>query len=139
MPTRQIWTIHNESTVFVDPSAKSAPVKKRVNPLFVGPVDEDFDLEDPYFNHGGNLTSFLALYTQLHNNLTESRSKRVVVYLPMKETGLGNSLLALSSSFLYAALTKRAFLLNYKQFTKHFCFDWKNVNSTYTCICVSSG
>lgn len=52
----------------------------------------------------------METYTQLHNNLMASKSKRCVVYLPMKETGLGNSLLALSSSFLYAALTKRAFL-----------------------------
>lgn len=57
----------------------------------------------------------------------------MVVYLPMKETGLGNSLLAVSSAFLYAVLTKRAFLLNYGQLTKHFAFPWQEPNSTFSC------
>lgn len=83
---------------------------KRRNPLFIGNVEDDIPVDDPYFDHHGNITSFMKTYTQLHNSLMASRSKRCVVYLPMKETGLGNSLLALSSSFLYAALTKRAFL-----------------------------
>ena len=100
--------------------------RQRRNPLFVGEVEEDFSVDDPYFNHGGNLSSFLRTYTALHNSLTASRSKRVVVYLPMKETGLGNSLLAVSSAFLYAVLTKRAFLLNYGQLTKHFAFPWRS-------------
>ena len=60
--------------------------RRRRNPLFVGEVEEDFSVDDPYFNHGGNLSSFLRTYTALHNSLTASRSKRVVVYLPMKET-----------------------------------------------------
>ena len=84
--------------------------KKRRNPLYVGPVENDIPLTDPYFDHHGNLSSFMEMYIDLHNNLTSSSSKQVVVYLPMIETGLGNSLLALSSSFIYAALTKRAFL-----------------------------
>lgn len=103
----------------------------------MGDVEEDFAVDDPYFNHNGNLTSFLQTYNELHNSLTASHSKRVVVYLPMKETGLGNSLLALSSSFLYAALTKRAFLLNYQQLTKHFTFDWRAQNSSFTCRSVA--
>lgn len=107
--------------------------RRRRNPLFVGEVEEDFSVDDPYFNHGGNLSSFLRTYTALHNSLTASRSKRVVVYLPMKETGLGNSLLAVSSAFLYAVLTKRAFLLNYGQLTKHFAFPWQEPNSTFSC------
>ena len=116
--------------------ARSKPAKKeRINPLFVGTVEEDIPVDDPYFNHNGNLTSFLAFYAAFHDNLTASHSKRVVVYLPMKETGLGNSLLALSASYIYAILTKRAFQLNYRQFTKHFRFDFKEVNSTYTCTC----
>ncbi|KAK8828026.1 hypothetical protein WA556_004657, partial [Blastocystis sp. ATCC 50177/Nand II] len=106
--------------------------RRRRNPLFVGEVEEDFSVDDPYFNHGGNLSSFLRTYTALHNSLTASRSKRVVVYLPMKETGLGNSLLAVSSAFLYAVLTKRAFLLNYGQLTKHFAFPWQEPNSTFS-------
>ena len=111
-----------------------APTKpKRQNPLFVGPVEADFDINDPYFNHHGNLTSFMATYTALHNNITRNHSNRQVVFTPMKETGLGNSLLALSSSFFYAVLTKRAFLMNYKQFTKHFTFPFAEQNSTYTC------
>ena len=96
-------------------------------------MEEDFPVTDPYFDHHGNLSSFLSAYTLYHNNLTASHSKRVVVYLPMKETGLGNSLLALSASYIYAVLTKRAFQLNYRQFTKHFRFDFREVNSTYTC------
>lgn len=107
--------------------------RRRRNPLFVGEVEEDISVDDPYFNHGGNLSSFLRTYTALHNSLTASRSKRVVVYLPMKETGLGNSLLAVSSAFLYAVLTKRAFLLNYGQLTKHFAFPWQEPNSTFSC------
>lgn len=115
-----------------DPPRPTPP--KRQNPLFVGPVEEDIPLDDPYFNHNGNVSSFMETYTALHNNLTSSNSKRVVVYFPMKETGLGNCLLALSSSFFYAVLTKRAFLLNYAQFTRHFIFSFKVQNSTYTCI-----
>ena len=107
---------------------------KRQNPLFIGPIEEDIPLDDPYFNHNGNVSSFMETYTNLHNNLTASKSKRIVVYFPMKETGLGNSLLALSSSFFYAILTKRAFLLNYAQFTRHFMFSFKEQNSTYTCM-----
>ena len=87
------------------------PLKpKRRNPLFIGEIEDDFDLNDPYFDHHGNITSFMETYVKLHNQLTSVNSKRCVIYLPMKETGLGNSLLALSSSFIYAALTKRAFL-----------------------------
>ena len=47
LPISQVWSIENETTASVSPSTKAAPVKKRVNPLFVGPVEEDFDLEDP--------------------------------------------------------------------------------------------
>ena len=108
--------------------------KRRQNPLFVGEVEDDIPLEDPYFDHDGKLESFMEAYTSLHTKLMNEQSKRVVVYLPMKETGLGNSLLALSSSFFYAILTKRAFLLNYEQFTKHFTFPFKNHNSTFTCM-----
>lgn len=86
------------------------PKPKRQNPLFIGEIEDDFDLNDPYFDHHGNITSFMETYVKLHDKLTSMNSKRCVIYLPMKETGLGNSLLALSSSFLYAALTKRAFL-----------------------------
>ena len=82
---------------------------KRRNPLFIGDIEDDIPVEDPYFNHNGNLTSFMNTYVHLHDKLISSNSKRVVIYMPMKETGLGNSLLALSSSFIYAVLTKRAF------------------------------
>ena len=92
-------------------SSTTLPLKpKRRNPLFIGEIEDDFDLNDPYFDHHGNITSFMETYVKLHNQLTSVNSKRCVIYLPMKETGLGNSLLALSSSFIYAALTKRAFL-----------------------------
>ena len=86
------------------------PKPKRQNPLFIGEIEDDFDLNDTYFDHHGNITSFMETYVKLHDKLTSMNSKRCVIYLPMKETGLGNSLLALSSSFIYAALTKRAFL-----------------------------
>lgn len=108
--------------------------RKRQNPLFVGEIEDDIPLDDPYFNHDGNVQSFMDEYNALHKKLMNSHSKRVVIYLPMKETGLGNSLLALSSSFFYAILTKRAFLLNYGAFTKHFTFPFKDHNSTYTCM-----
>lgn len=114
-------------------TTKQQTSRKRQNPLFVGEVEEDIPLDDPYFNHDGNVQSFMDEYNALHNKLMDSHSKRVVVYLPMKETGLGNSLLALSSAFFYAILTKRAFLLNYGVFTKHFTFPFKDHNSTYTC------
>ena len=121
------------TTTTPETNTKPTP-PKRQNPLFVGPIEDDIPLDDPYFNHNGNVSSFMETYTNLHNNLTASKSKRVVVYFPMKETGLGNSLLALSSSFFYAILTKRAFLLNYAQFTRHFTFSFKEQNSTYTCM-----
>lgn len=122
------------SQIAVQQANQPSSPKRRRNPLYVGEVEEDFSVDDSYFNHGGNLSSFLQTYTALHDKLIASQSKRVVVYLPMKETGLGNSLLAISSSFLYAVLTKRAFLLNYGQFTKHFTFPWKEPNSTFTCM-----
>lgn len=143
MPTPHVYRIRPRVTpsiaATIAPNNSSSTKKsgKRRNPLFVGDVEEDFAVDDPYFNHNGNLTSFLQTYNELHNSLTASQSKRVVVYLPMKETGLGNSLLALSSSFLYAALTKRAFLLNYQQLTKHFTFDWRAQNSSFTCRSVA--
>ena len=123
-----------ESTTSGDLMGSPASNKKRQNPLFVGEVEDDIPLEDPYFDHDGKLESFMETYTALHAKLMSEHSKRVVVYLPMKETGLGNSLLALSSSFFYAILTKRAFLLNYEQFTRHFTFPFKNHNSTFTCM-----
>lgn len=128
----QISSIQDNSTAQGIHMKPTPP--KRPNPLFVGPVEDDFSLDDPYFNHNGNVSSFMETYTKLHNELTSSKSKRIVVYLPMKETGLGNSLLALSSSFFYAVLTKRAFLLNYAQFTRHFTFSFKEQNSSYTCL-----
>ena len=123
-----------ESTTPGVPMDVSGGNRKRQNPLFVGEVEDDIPLEDPYFDHNGKLESFMDAYTSLHTKLMNEQSKRVVVYLPMKETGLGNSLLALSSSFFYAALTKRTFLLNYEQFTKHFTFPFKHHNSTFTCM-----
>lgn len=123
----------DQSSVTMTSPTEAAPTKpRRQNPLFVGPVEEDLDVNDPYFNHHGNLSSFMSMYVALHDNITRNHSNRQVVFTPMRETGLGNSLLALSSSFFYAILTKRAFLMNYKQFTKHFTFPFAEQNSTYT-------
>ena len=118
--------------ILAKPTETNPAKPRRQNPLFVGPVEEDFDVNDPYFAHHGNLSSFMSVYVALHNNLTRNHSSRQVVFTPMRETGLGNSLLALSSSFFYAILTKRAFVMNYKQFTKHFTFPFAEQNSTYT-------